>query len=148
MNVSTPVEHSQMTPKREFHMYLLYGELRERARYGEFHVLIGYPSEQAGAILPSPDCPFCSRNNISLKSKRVQESFLSQNIFRDSRKIFCDFSVRMELENVKVSNGSGFACGVECVKSKCVRYVCSRRTMTTALKKPLMVCCFVKGCKL
>ena len=45
--------------------------------------------------------PVCSRNNISPKSKRVHESFLSQNIFRDSKKIFCDFSVRMELENEK-----------------------------------------------
>ena len=30
---------------------------------------------------------------------RVHENFLSQNIFRDSKKIFCDFSVGMELEN-------------------------------------------------
>ena len=33
---------------------------------------------------PAQDCPFCSRNNISPKSKWVHESFLSQNIFRDS----------------------------------------------------------------
>ena len=38
---------------------------------------------------------------MSLKSKRVQESFLSQNIFHDSKKIFCDFSAGMELENEK-----------------------------------------------
>ena len=47
------------------------------------------------------DCPFCSRNNISPKSKRVYESVLSQNIFRDGKKIVCDFSVGMELENEK-----------------------------------------------
>ena len=63
--------------------------------------MIGYPSGQDGAILPARDCPFCSRNNISPKSKRVHENFLSQNIFRDSKKIFCDFSVGMELENEK-----------------------------------------------
>ena len=48
--------------------------------------------------LPARDCPFCSRNNISPKFKQVHKSFLSQNIFRDSKKIFCDFSVRTELE--------------------------------------------------
>ena len=46
-------------------------------------------------------CPFCSRNNISPKSKRVYESSHSQIFFRDSNKIFCDFSVGMELENEK-----------------------------------------------
>ena len=39
--------------------------------------------------------------NISPKSKRVHESFLSQNIFRDGKNIFCDFSFGMELENEK-----------------------------------------------
>ena len=53
------------------------------------------------ATLPARDCPFCSRNNILPKFKRVHESFLSQNIFRDSKKIFCDFSVRTELEKEK-----------------------------------------------
>ena len=38
-------------------------------------------SWQDGVILPAQDCPFCSRNKISLKSKRVHETFLSQNIF-------------------------------------------------------------------
>ena len=37
------------------------------------------------AILLARDCPFCSRNNNSPKSKRVQESFPSQNIFSDSK---------------------------------------------------------------
>ena len=44
---------------------------------------------------------FVPANKISPKFKRVQESFLSQNIFRDSKKIFCDLFVRMELENDK-----------------------------------------------
>ena len=57
---------------------LLYGKLREG---------------QDGAILPARDCPFCSRNSISPKSKRVHERFLSQNIFRDSKRIFCNFPV-------------------------------------------------------
>ena len=82
---------------------LLYGKLRERARRSEFCVLIGYPSGQDGPILPARDCPFCSRNKIS-KSKRVHESFLLQNIFRGSKKIFCNFSVRMELENEKTES--------------------------------------------
>ena len=47
--------------------------------------MIGYASGQDGAILPARDCPFCSRNNVSPKSKRVHESFLPQNIFRDSK---------------------------------------------------------------
>ena len=63
--------------------------------------MIGYPIGQDGAILPARDCPLCSPNNISPKSKRVHESLLSQNIFRDSKKIFYDFSVGMELENEK-----------------------------------------------
>ena len=63
--------------------------------------MIGYPNGQDGARLPARDCPFCSRNNISPKSKRMHESFLSQNIFRGGKKIFCGFSVGMELENQK-----------------------------------------------
>ena len=58
---------------------LLHGKLREG---------------QDGAILPARDCPFCSRNSISPKSKRVHERLLSQNIFLDSKKIFCGFHVR------------------------------------------------------
>ena len=42
--------------------------------------VIGCPSGQDGALLLPRDCPFCSRNNISPKSKRVDENFLSQNI--------------------------------------------------------------------
>ena len=34
----------------------------------------------------------------------MHEGFLMQNIFRDSKKIFCDFSVGMELENEKSEN--------------------------------------------
>ena len=49
--------------------------------------VIGYPSGQDRAILPTRDCPFCSRNKISPKSKRVYESFLSPNIFHDSKRI-------------------------------------------------------------
>ena len=59
------------------------------------------PEREDGATLPARDCLSCSRNNISPKSKRVHEIFPSQNIFRDSKKIFCDFSVGMELENEK-----------------------------------------------
>ena len=43
--------------------------------------------------------PILFQNKILLKSKRVHEGFLLQNIFHDSKKIFCDFSVGMELEN-------------------------------------------------
>ena len=59
-------------------------------------------SPASGQDEPNPalcDWPFCSRNNVSPKSKRVHESFLSQDIFRDSKNIFRDFSVGMELEN-------------------------------------------------
>ena len=44
---------------------------------------------------------FVPANKISPKFKRVHESFLSQNTFRDSKKIFCDLFVGMELENEK-----------------------------------------------
>ena len=65
---------------------------------------MGYQRGQDGAILPSRDCPFSSRNKISPKSERVQESFFSQNIFRDSKKIFCDFSVGLKLKNEKTES--------------------------------------------
>jgi len=42
-------------------------------------------------------------NNISAKFKQLHESFLLQNIFCDSKKIFCDFPVGMELENEKTA---------------------------------------------
>ena len=77
------------------------GKHRERAKWTKSRAVIGYPSGQDGAILPARDCPFCSRNNISPKSKQMHDSFLSQNIFRDSKTIFCHLSVGMELENEK-----------------------------------------------
>lgn len=57
---------------------------------------------RAGSIAPS--WTFISRNKISPKSKPVHASFLSQNIFRVSKKIFCDFSIGMELGNEKTDN--------------------------------------------
>ena len=54
------------------------------------------------------DYSFCSRNNLSPKSKQVYESVLSQNISRDGKKIFCDFSVGMELENEKTETRHDF----------------------------------------
>ena len=48
---------------------------------------------------------FSSHNNISPKSKQVHDSFLSQNIFRNSKKIFC---VRIELEKLKNEMGLHF----------------------------------------
>ena len=51
---------------------------------------------------------FVPPNKISPKFKRVHESFLSQNIFRDCEKIFFDFSVEMELENEKTETGYQF----------------------------------------
>ena len=65
----------------------------------EFCVLVGYLSGQDGAILPAWDCPFCSCNSIF--PKVGAQSFLYQNIFCDTEKISCDFSVGMELENRK-----------------------------------------------
>lgn len=37
-------------------------------------------------------------------SKQVHQSFLLQNVFRASKKIYCDFSVEMELENEKTES--------------------------------------------
>ena len=36
----------------------------------------------------------------------MHESFLTQNIFDDSKRIFCDFSVGMELKNKKTESVS------------------------------------------
>ena len=51
---------------------------------------------------------FVPANKISPKFKRVHESFLSQNIFRDSKKIFCGLFVGMELENEKTETRHHF----------------------------------------
>ena len=51
---------------------------------------------------------FVPASKISPKFKRVHESFLSQNIFRDRKNIFCDFSVGMELENEKTATRHHF----------------------------------------
>ena len=48
--------------------------------------------------------PFSSRNMILPKSELVHESFLSQNILSDSKKIFCQFSVGKEQENEKTES--------------------------------------------
>ena len=48
---------------------LLHGKLVEQVRCREFCVLIGCPSGQTGAILPTRDCPFFSRKKIAPKSK-------------------------------------------------------------------------------
>ena len=56
------LQHRYLCPKESScKPPLLYGKLRERAVCSEFCVLIGYPSGQDGAILPSLDCPFRSR---------------------------------------------------------------------------------------
>ena len=52
--------------------------------------------------------PERARWSDTARSKRVHESFLSQNIFRDNKKIFCDFSVGIELENEKTGTCDHF----------------------------------------
>ena len=81
---------------------LLYGKLRVQTRWTKSCTVIGYLSGQDGVILPAQDCPFCSHNDIPLKSKQVLESVRSQNIFGDSKKVFFYFSVRIELGNEKI----------------------------------------------
>ena len=53
-----------------------------------------------GTILLTRECPFCSRNKMSPKSKRVHEFkvFLRKIFSVKTLKIFCDFSVGMELD--------------------------------------------------
>ena len=70
--------------------------------------MIGYPSRQDGVILPAQDCPFCSRNNFSPSPSGYTKVYLSQNIIRDSKKIFCDFSVGMEFKNEKTETRHHF----------------------------------------
>ena len=45
---------------------------------------------------------------ISPNSKRLHESYFSQNIFLEGNRIFCDFSVGMELENEKIETRQHF----------------------------------------
>ena len=66
--------------------------------------MISCQSGQVGVTLPARDCPFYYGNKILPKSKRVHESFLSQSILRESKKIFCDFSVGIELESEKTKS--------------------------------------------
>ena len=47
---------------------LLYGKLRERARWTESRAEIGYPSGQDGAILPARDYPLYPASKISPKA--------------------------------------------------------------------------------
>ena len=54
--------------------------------------------------MPTRDCLFSFCTKISPKSKRVHESFPSQNAFRGSTKIFYDFSIGMELEIEKTES--------------------------------------------
>ena len=73
-------------------------QARRAAKRAKSRAVIGYLGGHDGVILLTQDCPFCSRNNILPKSKQLYESFLSQNIFRNSKKIFCHFSLGMEIE--------------------------------------------------
>ena len=67
--------------------------------------MIGYPSTRAGKL--ERYCPLgIARFVPAIKFRRTlsgckKAGFLSKNIFRDSKKIFGDFSVGMELENGK-----------------------------------------------
>ena len=47
---------------------LLYGKLRERARWTKLHDVIGYPSWQDGAILPAWDYLLYPARKISPKA--------------------------------------------------------------------------------
>ena len=40
--------------------------------------------------------------------KRIYGTFLSQSLFRDSKKVFCDFSVGREVENDKTETRHHF----------------------------------------
>ena len=56
---------------------------------------------QVNSILAGRDCPFGARDDISLRARQVHESFPWQNVFRDSKNFFSDFSVGMKLETRK-----------------------------------------------
>ena len=64
---------------------------------------------QDKAILAARDCPFGARENISLRLKQEDKSFLWQNFFRDSKIFFSDFSVGMKLEPRKAKRAITFA---------------------------------------
>ena len=82
---------------------LLYGMLHERAVCGKQILCSDWLPERARwSDTAHPGLPrFVPANKISPKFKRVHKSFLSQNIFCDSKKIFCDLLVGMELEKEK-----------------------------------------------
>ena len=58
------------------------------------------PSGQDGAILPARDCPFVPARTFA-EVQAGARKFSFPKYFHDSKKIFSDFSVRMELENKK-----------------------------------------------
>ena len=61
------------------------------------HIL--WLATQADKMASAQDCPFCSRNILH---KRLHKSFYFYEIFSETvKKIFCDFSVGMELGNKK-----------------------------------------------
>ena len=56
---------------------LLYGQLRERAKWIESSTVIDYPSGQDGAILPARDYPLCPARNFFFQ-KPYNKSFVDQ----------------------------------------------------------------------
>ena len=70
------------------------------------YYMASHATGQDKATLVAWDCPFGARDNISLRPKQEDESFLWHNIFRDSKKKFSDFSVGMKLETRKPNASS------------------------------------------
>ena len=60
-------------------------------------------SGQDGVILPARDCPFCSRNKISPKSKRVHETVSFHKTFSVAVKRFDDKSESVNKNKTKES---------------------------------------------
>ena len=71
---------------------------------GQFHIniFIKWPAKRADKMNQVPRC------DQLLERARWSDTACSQNIFRDIKKIFCDFSDGMELENQKTETRPHF----------------------------------------
>jgi len=77
----------------------------------------GHAANQNVAAYNLQHTSFCHRRCV-IRSKWVHKSFFSQNIFRGSKKIFCDFSVRKEVEKRKLKRALTFAYNILLTKRK------------------------------
>ena len=67
---------------------LFYGKLHKLSRQTKSRAGIGYPSGKIKALVPSRDCPFCSRNITLRRTPRGCTKVFIRKIFSVTVKIF------------------------------------------------------------